>query len=144
MGLQHEHRRHRRVHTVTVGHRSEFDQPHPVTEPWRQHRRRLQREAGLADPTHPDQRHHPLFTDGVDDPVHGVVAADETRLLHRQVPGTTSTVRSDGNSVGILGADLEQLHRRRQIPQTPHPQIHHIHISGTDPAVEAASKIWPP
>ncbi len=82
-----EHCRHRHIHTITVDHRGQLGQPHTVTELWRQHRRGLHSEAGLADATHTDQRHHTMSADGVDDGGDGVVTSDETGFLHRQVAG---------------------------------------------------------
>ena len=53
----------------------------------RQHLRRdLQRQAGLADPTHARQRHHPRLAQRGDRPVDLTLAADERTHLQRQVP----------------------------------------------------------
>ena len=69
-----------------------------------------------------------MLTHRVDDRVDSVVAPDEARLLERQIarhhihgPQRWELLAQP------LGAHLEQLHRGRQIAQTPQPQIRQLH-----------------
>ena len=55
-----QHRGHRVGHRRRIGDRGQFEQPDAVRELVGQVRRDFGRQAGLADPAHPGQRHQPM------------------------------------------------------------------------------------
>ena len=55
-----QHRRHRVGHRRRIGDRGQFEKPDTVGKFIGQPRRDLGRQAGLADPAHPGQRHQPM------------------------------------------------------------------------------------
>ena len=55
-----QHRRHRIGHRRRIGDRSQLEKPDPVGKFIGQTRRDFGRQAGLADPAHPGQRHQPM------------------------------------------------------------------------------------
>ena len=55
-----QHRGHRVGHRRRIGDRGQFEQPDAVRELVGQPRRDFGRQAGLADPAHPGQRHQPM------------------------------------------------------------------------------------
>ena len=85
-GAHPEHRGERIDHVVGIAHRRQLDQPRTFTEPGQHLRRDLQRQTGLADPTHPRQRHHPRLAQRGHRAVDLTLPADERTRLQRQVP----------------------------------------------------------
>ena len=55
-----QHRGHRIGHRRRIGDRGQLENPDPVRKFVGQPRRDFQCQAGLADPTHPGQRHQPM------------------------------------------------------------------------------------
>ena len=58
-----QHRRHRIGHRRRISHRCQLEKPNAVGKLISQVRRDFQRQTGLADPTHPGQRHQPMRLD---------------------------------------------------------------------------------
>ena len=122
-----QHRRHRVGHRRRISDRSQFEKPDTVGKFIGQPRRDFGRQAGLADPAHPGQRHQPMslhrrFTSATSDsrPMKLVVAG-------RRFPGLVSSARNGGNSVRRPGARTWNTPTgTRHIPQPSRPQIDQV------------------
>ena len=80
-----QRRGHRVSHRARVTDRGQLHQPYPVRELGDHLASDLHRQAGLADPSYPGQRHQPMRPHRRDQLVHLDFAADEARHLQRQV-----------------------------------------------------------
>ena len=80
-----QHRGHRVGHRRRIGDRGQFEQPDAVRELVGQPRRDFGRQAGLADPAHPGQRHQPMSLQRLLHLGQFCLASDEARRLRAQV-----------------------------------------------------------
>ena len=125
-----QHRRDRVGYRRRIGDCGEFEKPDAVGKFIDETRRDLQRQAGLADPTHPGQRHQPMSLDRRLHLVEFGLASDEARRRSPQVP-RTRIQRPQRRELRTQArcSDLKQPDRGRQIPQPPRPQIHQINAT---------------
>ena len=80
-----QHRRGRVGHRRRIGDRGQLEQPDAVRELVGQVRRDFGRQAGLADPAHPGQRHQPMSLQRLLHLGQFCCASDEARRLRAQV-----------------------------------------------------------
>ena len=94
-----QHGGHRVRHRRRVADRGQLHEPHAVSELAGQLGRDLERQAGLAHPTHPRQRHQPMGSHQFGQ-LPSPRSSRPTKLvaITGRFPGTASSVRSGGNS----------------------------------------------
>ena len=94
-----QHRGHRVGHRRRIGDRGQLEKPDPVGKFIGQPRRDLQRQPGLADPTHPGQRDQPMSLHRGLQLADLGLAPDEARGRRPQVPRTRIQRPQRGKSV---------------------------------------------
>ena len=126
---------------LRIGDRRELAQPRTVRELADDLRRDLQREAGLADPAHPGQRHQ-ATTDGPAPASDAISASRPTNVViwRGRLPGSASTDRNGGNSPRqTRRVHLEDPLGSRQVAQAVLTQIDEL-----DRPVAHAARSSPP
>jgi hypothetical protein len=83
-----QHRGHRVGHRRGIGDRGQLEKPHPVREFVDQPPRHFGRQARLADPAHPGQRHQPMSLDRRLHLVEFGLTSDEAADRRPQIPRT--------------------------------------------------------
>jgi hypothetical protein len=126
-----EQRRDRVRDTVAVADRCQLTPPGAVTELGKRLRRHLQRQTGLAHPTHPGQGHCPDLTERGGDTRQLALAADERARRRRQVPHERvqrPQRREFAHQIGV--AHLEDSFGTTQVAQAVLPQVDQPHTLG--------------
>ena len=112
-----QHRRDRVGHRRRIGDRGQFEKPDAVRELVGQPRRNFGRQAGLADPAHPGQRHQPMSLQRLLHLGQFCFASDEARRLRAQV-SRCRVERLKGRKLATQadGQDLEHLDGFGDVP----------------------------
>ena len=129
-----QHRRHRVGHRRRIGDRRQFENPDTVGKFIGQPRRDFGRQAGLADPAHPGQRHQPMCSQRRLHLGDFGLAPDEAGGRRPQVPRTrierTQRRKLDAQA---RRPQLEHPDRVRHIAQPSRPQIDQINAAEQTP-----------
>jgi hypothetical protein len=125
-----QHRGDRVGHRRWIGDRCQLEKPDPVGKFTGQLRCDLQRQARLADPAHPGQRHQPVFMERRFDLVDLGLAPHETGRRTPQV-ARTCVQRPQRRKLGPQALRLQLKHRDRvrHVPQPSRPEVQQIHAA---------------
>ena len=136
-----QHRGHRVGHRRRIGDGGQLEKPHPVRELVDQPPGHFQREAGLADPAHPGQRHQPMRLHRGLHLVEFGLTSDEAADRRPQIPrtGIQRPQRRKFRAQAVC-SDLKHPDRSRHISQPSRSQISRS-TPLSSPAVDSANRI---